>query len=97
GAKVDVPFFFPNDVWILDYTGEGQIRGANKLLELEPTDAVHEESKHSKIFPGFDLATKGFNVSFLIGPVEGVGDIDANITGQAGHFSEMVHLFGRRT
>ncbi len=91
-----MPFFFPDDVRIFDHTGKRQISAVEKLLELEAADAVDEKSEHGIIFPGFDLAAKRFNVSFLIGPAERVGNIDADITSQTGHFSEMVHLFGRR-
>src|SRR5262249_11442667 len=79
-----------------DDTGERLISCTDKLLELEATYAVDKESEHGKIFPGFDLATKGFNVSFLIGPAERIRNIDTNITSQARHFSEMVHFFGGR-
>src|SRR5215475_2235807 len=96
GTEIDVPFLFSNNVGILDDTGERLISCTDKLLELEATYAVDEESEHGKIFPGFDLATKGFNVSFLIGPAERIRNIDTNITSQARHFSEMVHFFGCR-
>jgi hypothetical protein len=42
------------------------------------------------------LAAKSLDVALLIGTAKRIGNIDPDVAGQTGHFSEMVHLFGRR-
>src|SRR5262245_53132824 len=82
GAKVDVSFFFADDVRIFDHAGQWQIGAINKFLELETTDAVDQKTKNGKILPRLDLAAKRFNVPFLVGPAKRVGDIDADVAGE---------------
>ena len=90
-----MPFFFPDDVRILDHAREREISAVKELLELKSADAVDEKSEHGIVFPGLDLAAESFHIAFLIGTAECVGNIHPDITGQTRHFSEMIHFFRR--
>ena len=76
---------------------QGQITAVIELFELITAYPINQEAEHGEVFPRRNQPSKRISSTVFVGHAQYERDIDTDIAGNAGDFSEMIDFFRSRS